>query len=334
MSMAKVGVGVIGAGSFGELHIEAYKSLAEVEVVAASDLNRTRLDEIARKYSIPHTYPDANDLCARPDIDLVSIATPEAAHVDPVLAAARGKKHILLEKPIATTLEDAAKIIDAAAKAHLHLMVGHILRFESHYATVKREVQDGNLGKIVSIHARRNRPKKLYSTYSRTHGILENSIHDIDVCRWYTQDRVKNVRAFTRNIQGGTTPDINWSFLEFAGGAVACIENHWLIPDRAGIMTNDAMQIIGSKAVADIHLLPSSLNLWREEGAESANVTYDAHFGGRVSGAIKEEIGYFVECVRKNEPPSVLTPQDAFEALRVALALIRSSEEQRDVALA
>jgi hypothetical protein len=49
------------------------------------------------------------------------------------------------------------------------------------------------------------------------HGTLENSIHDIDLCLWYTQDRVRNVRAFTRNIQGGATPDINWSFLEFEG---------------------------------------------------------------------------------------------------------------------
>ena len=331
--MAKLGVGIIGAGSFGELHIETYKSLADVEVVAASDVNPSRLQEIARKYSIPHTYRDAAELCARNDIELVTIATPEALHLQPVLAAAGARKHILLEKPIATTLADAARIIEAAAKAQVHLMVGHILRFENHYATVKREIQDGNLGRILSLHARRNRPKKLYSTYSRTHGILENSIHDIDVCLWYTGDRVTNARAFTRNIQGGATPDINWSFLEFEGGTVACIENHWLIPDRAGIMTDDAMQIIGSKAVADIHLLPSSLNVWREEGAESANVTYDAHFAGRVSGAIKEEIGYFVECVRKDESPSVLTPQDAFEALRVALALIRSSEEQRDVAL-
>jgi UDP-N-acetylglucosamine 3-dehydrogenase len=165
------------------------------------------------------------------------------------------------------------------------------------------------------------------------HGTLENSIHDIDLCLWYAQDRVRNVRAFTRNIQGGATPDINWSFLEFEGGAAACIENHWLIPDQAGIMTNHAMQIIGTKAVADIHFVPSSLNLWREQGAESVNVSYDAHFAGKVWGAIKEGVGYFVDCVKKGESPTVLTPQDAFEALRVALALIRSSQEQCDVKL-
>lgn len=331
--MAKIGVGVIGVGSFGELHIEAYKALSDVDVVAISDINTNRLGEISRKYSIPHAYTDAKELCAHSDIELVSVVTPESLHLAPVLTAVQAGKHILLEKPIATNLEDAAKIIEAVEKAHLHLMVGHILRFEANYGTVRREIEEGHLGKILSIHARRNRPKRLYSSYSRTHGILENSIHDIDLCLWYTKDRVRNVRAFTRNIQGGATPDINWSFLEFEGGAVACIENHWLIPDGAGITTDDAMQVIGSKSVADMHFVPSSLNLWREQGAESANVSYDAHFAGKVWGAIKEEVGYFVDCVRGGKSPTVLTPQDAFEALRVALALVRSSQEQSDVRL-
>jgi predicted dehydrogenase len=331
--MAKIGVGVIGVGSFGELHIQAYKALSDVEVVAISDVRESRLREISSKYGIPHTYRDAEELCGRADIEVVSVVTPEALHLQPVLAVAQEKKHILLEKPIATTLEEARKIIDVAAKAEVYLMVGHILRFETNYGSVRREIQEGNLGKIVSIHARRNRPKKLYPAYSRTHGILENSIHDIDLCLWYTQDRVRNVRAFTRNIQGGENPDINWSFLEFEGGAVACIENHWLIPSPAGIMTNDAMQVIGSKAVADIHLVPSSLNVWREQGAESVNVTYDATFAGRVWGAIKEEVGYFVDCVKRGEPPTFLTPQEALEALKVALALIQSSVERRDVKL-
>jgi UDP-N-acetylglucosamine 3-dehydrogenase len=331
--MTEIGVGVIGVGSFGELHIQAYKALSDVEVVAISDVRESRLREISSKYGIPHMYRDARELCARNDIEAVSVVTPETLHLEPVLAAVQAKKHVLLEKPIATTLDDARRIIDAAAKGGLHLMVGHILRFETNYGSIRREIQDGNLGRIISIHARRNRPKKLYPAYSRTHGILENSIHDIDLCLWYTQDRVRNVRAFTRNIQGGENPDINWSFLEFEGGALACIENHWLIPSEAGIMTNDAMQVIGSKAVADLHLVPSSLNVWREQGAESVNVTYDAIFAGRVWGAIKEEVGYFVDCVKRGKPPTILTPREAFEALKVALALVQSSQEQHDVKL-
>ena len=331
--MAKIGVGIIGVGSFGELHIQAYKALSDVEIVAICDVRESRLQEISSKYNIANTYTDARELSARRDIEIVSVVTPAAFHLEPVLAAAHERKHILLEKPIATTLEDADKIIQAAATAGVHLMVGHILRFENQYGTVGREIQQGNLGGIVSIHARRNRPRWVYRMILRGHPFLEDSIHDIDLCLWYTQDRVTNVRAFTRNIQGGEFPDVNWAFLEFSGGCVACIETQWLIPDQAGIMTNDAMQVIGSKAVADIHFVPSSLNLWKEQGPESVNVSYNAQFAGRIWGAIKEEVGYFVDCVKRGESPKVLTPQDAFEALRVALALIRSSQEQCDVKL-
>jgi predicted dehydrogenase len=131
----------------------------------------------------------------------------------------------------------------------------------------------------------------------------------------------------------GANPDVNWSFLEFSGGAVACLETHWLIPDQAGIFTNDAMQVIGSKAIADSHLVPSSLNLWTEHGAESVNVTYDARFANRIWGAIEQEVGYFVDCVRRGEAPTIITAQEALEALKVALALIRSSQQQCDFRL-
>src|SRR5262249_17088488 len=163
--MSKIKVGVIGVGSFGELHIQAYRALAEVEIVAISDVRENRLREMSSSYGIPQTYTDARELCSRSDIKIVSIATPESLHLEPVLAAAQAGKHILLEKPIATSLEDAAKIVAAAEDAHVHLMVGHILRFEANYGSLRREIEEGNLGKIVSIHARRNRPKKLYAAY-------------------------------------------------------------------------------------------------------------------------------------------------------------------------
>lgn len=332
--MDRVKVGVIGVGSFGELHIAVYQTLFGVEVVAISDIRENRLQEISTRYGISNCYPDYHELCADKEIDIVSVVTPEADHLDPVLAAAREGKHIFLEKPIATSLEDSQRIIEAAQQADIYLMIGHILRFESHYATVKREIDAGDLGEVVSIHARRNRPKKLYKLFGdRVHCILENSIHDIDLCLWYTQDAVVNVRAFTRNVQGRKNPDINWSFLEFEGGAVACIETHWIIPDRAGVMTNDSMQVIGTKGIANIHFVPSGLHFWKEGGCETANVSYDAWFNNQVRGAIKEETSYFVDCVRRGEPPTLATAEEALEALKVALALVRSSEEQRDVKL-
>lgn len=332
--MGKLRVGVIGVGAFGEVHVATYQSLPEVEVVAISDSRPERLEEVGEKYHITGRHHDYRELCARRDIEIISVVTQESAHLAPVLAAAQERKHVILEKPIATSVEDAERMIAAAANAGVFLMVGHILRFENKYATVKNWISEGRLGKVVSMHARRNRPKKLYRVYGdRIHGILVNSIHDIDICLWYAGAPVSRVRAFTRNIQGGKNPDVNWSFLEFSSGAVACIESHWLIPDGSLIVTNDALQVVGTQAVADLHLVPSELALWSEGGYEAVNVSYDAWFDGQVRGAMKEEIGYFVDCVRRGERPEIIRAEEALAALRVALALVRSSEEGREVTL-
>jgi len=333
-TMSKVRVGIIGVGAFGEVHVATYQSLPDVEIVAISDSRPERLEEIGVKYHITGRYLDYRELCARRDIEVISVVTQESAHLAPVLAAVKERKHVILEKPIATSTEDAEQMIAAASSAGVFLMVGHILRFENKYATVKNWISEGRLGKVVSMHARRNRPKKLYKVYGdRIHGILVNSIHDIDVCLWYAGAPVAKVRAFTRNIQGGGNPDVNWSFIEFSNGAVACIESHWLIPDESLIVTNDALQVFGTQAVADLHLVPSELTLWSEGGYEPVNVSYDAWFNGRVRGAMKEEIGYFVDCVRSGKPPEIIRAEEALAALRVALALVRSSEEGREVSL-
>lgn len=330
--MAKLRAGVIGVGAFGEIHVAAYRSLFDVDVVAISDSRPSRLREVSAKYGIRHCYTDFEELCARKDIDVVSIATPEGNHLAPISAAAGRGKHVLLEKPIATSLDHAERIVAAADRAGVTLMVGHILRFENTYGTVKRELEEGKLGRIVSLHARRNRPKRaLDRMLNRVHPIVSNGIHDIDLCLWYTQDRVIRVRAVTRKVWKEKYPRVNWSLLEFNGGAVACLETHWMIPDEAGIMANDAMQVIGTRGIADVHFAP--LYLWKESGAEIPNVSYDAWFRNRVWGAIREEVSYFVDCIRAGAQPGAIKPREAVEALKVALALVRSEKEQRAVKL-
>ena len=324
--------GVIGVGSFGELHIAAYQTLPDVELVAISDNREERLREVAARYGIGESYTDPTELCARSDVNLVSIVTPESEHLAPVLAAAKHGKHIFLEKPIATSLEDGQCIISAAEKAGVYLMVGHICRFDSRYASMKHIVDEGRLGDLVSIHARRNRPKRLYAVYGkRVPGLLVNAIHDIDLCLWYTRQNVVRVRAFTRNIQKGQNPDINWGFLEFENGAVACIQTHWLMPDQSGVVTDDGMQLIGTKGTANIDLTTSGLQLWTEAGSEMPNVSYDAWFHDEVHGPIKEELSYFVRCVRGKKSPTIITPLEALAALRVALALVQSAQEDREI---
>jgi predicted dehydrogenase len=330
--MDPVRVGVIGVGAFGTSHVVAYKSLPYVSLAAVCDVNAARAQEFAARYQIPHWYSQYDELL-NDELDAVSVTTPEDAHLAPVLAALSADKHVLVEKPIATRLEEARQMLMAARASRRFLMPGHILRFETRYAMVKERLAAGELGRLVGMSARRNRAKSLAETYLRTHGILEASIHDLDILLWYAGDTVKRVHAVQRHVFDHANPDATWALLEFKGGAVATIENLWLNPDQAGIGQNDALQVTGTRGIAHIDFVNSGLSLWRDEGYIAPDVSYEPRVRGEMFGALKEELAYFTRCVLENRAPEVVTAEDGVQALEVALAIIESAAEGRDVVL-
>jgi predicted dehydrogenase len=331
--MNRVRIGVIGVGAFGESHVVGYSSLPYVELAAVCDANEARARQVAARYGIPTWYVDFDDMLRASSLDAVSVCTPEELHRAPVLACIAAGKHVLVEKPLATQLHDAQAMIDAARNAGTLLMPGHILRFETRYALVQDQIASGGLGAIVSITARRNRPKELAKTYLRTHGILQASIHDIDLMLWYTRDRVKRVRAVARNTANYANPDATWALLEFERGAVAYVENLWLNPDKGGIGTNDALQVTGTRGIANIDFVNAGLSVWRETGYVAPDISHEPRVRGEIFGALKEELAYFARCVLEKRLPDVVSLDDARHGLQVALAIIESAESERDVLL-
>lgn len=334
--MEAVRVAVIGAGAFGESHIVGYKSLPYVTLDAVCDANAARAQEIAARYRIPRWYADFNEMLDAGSgtalaLDAVSVCTPEEAHLAPALAVIRAGKHLLVEKPIATTLDDARQIVEAARAADVFLMPGHILRFETRHALVHDRIAAGELGEIVSIAARRNRPKWLAKTYLRAQGVLGASIHDLDLLLWYTGDRVTRVRAVQRNTGSYPNPDATWALLEFRKGAVAYVENLWLNPDAGGIVTDDAMQVTGTRGIAHIDFVNAGLSLWYETGYLAPDISHEPRVRGELFGALKEELAYFTRGVLEHRVPEVVSLDDALHALEVALAIIESAESEKDV---
>src|SRR5437763_11537243 len=154
----KVRHGVIGLGWFGEKHCEALAGLPNVELVAVCTRRQARLNEVAQRFGVRHTYTDFRDLLANPEVDAVSIVTMWDQHTAPALAALQAGKHVFLEKPMASTVADCTAIVTAARSAQGSLMIGHICRFNSRYAVAKTAIEEGRVGKIVSMYARRNLP--------------------------------------------------------------------------------------------------------------------------------------------------------------------------------
>jgi UDP-N-acetylglucosamine 3-dehydrogenase len=331
--MDKVRIGLIGSGLFGESHLQAFRAVRIAEVAAVYDLDRERAEQMAREFGIPIVCNSLDEICALVELDAIDVVTPEDKHFDPVTCALGNGKHVFVEKPLALDLEECKSMIAAAASARRILMVGHVLRFETKYAMLKDEIAAGRLGKIVSMHARRNRPKTLLPRYGRTHPALENCIHDIDLMLWYTQSAVSRVRGYGRAATGGRHHDTFWGIVEFENSAIGVVETIWLIPNSAGIMLDDALQVIGDGGVANIRLMPASFDLWRDAGPETPDVSYDPRVAASARGALREELTYFCDCVLDNRAPHVITAPEAMAAVEVALALVESAHSDRAIEL-
>ena len=331
--MESVSIGMIGCGLFGESHLQAYRAVPMANIRAVYDMDRRRAEQAAQAFSISRVCETLDELISMPDLTAIDVVTPEETHLEPVLAAFRAGKHVFVEKPLATDLAQCDQMIEAAEATARILMVGQIVRFEMKAAILKDEAAAGRLGKIVSMHARRNRLKSLLERYGRTHPAIENSIHDIDLMLWYTGDRVKRVRGYDRRATGRTHADTFWGVLEFAGGAIGVIETIWLLPQQAGILLDDAFQLIGDSGIGNISFFPGGLSFWRNGGFEIPDISYDPRVRGAALGALRDELAYFCDCVRTNRQPSLITPREAKNAVRVALALIESARLERDIDL-
>ena len=331
--MNPVRVGVIGAGKWGMEHLETFHGLPNAELVAVADSSPERAKQAADMFGIPRWFTRHEDLCALAEVEAVSIVTPESEHLAPVLDAARAGKQMLVEKPMAANVADARAMVDAASRTGVFLMPGHICRFENRYAVVHEKLRSGELGKVVSIQARRNRTKGNRRLYERAHPVFAAGIHDVDLLLWYATSRVQRVRGYHRNVAGNATPDVFWGMLEFENGVIGNLECTWLTPDAVGIPNDDMLQVITDRGVARVDFVNCGIALWKESGFDLPDVCFAPRVRGRVEGALAAELSYFLECVATRQVPRAVTAADGLESIRVAEALVESAERGEDVVL-
>jgi UDP-N-acetylglucosamine 3-dehydrogenase len=328
--MAKVRAGLIGAGAFGRMHLQALKSISDVEIVAICDTNRANAEQAASDFGVKRTYEDYHEMFSRSKLDFVEVCTPEPLHREPVVAAAEHGIDVLVEKPIATTVEDARAMIVAAKKNHISMMVGHILRWDPRYASVKEMIDAGKLGRIGAVYARRTTFRRLASTYLTRVGVFPVlGIHDIDLLLWYTKDRVEECHAYAAPLLGLPYPDTVVCALAFRGGTKAALVFSFAAPDNEYSDIGNRMEIIADKCFTVIDTTQQSLQVTDGNGFHTPDTTFMSTIGGSLLGSLRNEVSYFVDCVKNRTKVTMATPEEATEALRVALACQKSALEGR-----
>jgi predicted dehydrogenase len=338
--MDRVGFGVIGAGLFGENHALVYSRLPGVELVAVCDQNEERAREVAERYGARAHYTDYAQILADPDIQAVSIATPDFAHTEIALAAAEAGKHILCEKPLATTVAEAQAVVEAARRAGVKLMVDFHNRANPPFVAAHENVQNGSIGIPAYGYVRLSNttfvPLEMLSWANRSSALYFLGSHAVDIMRFILNDTVVRVQAVSRSgilrKLGVDAPDFHVAIAEFARGAVVTFEHAWILPPSQPMVYDFKLELLGSEGAVYID--------------SSHHGAFALHAGGRLSygdvlgttptsdlrvgGFVLEAIARFVDAVLYDRPV-LATGEDGVEATRIVDAIKRSAETGQPV---
>lgn len=332
--MRKVKHAVLGLGWFGEKHCEALRAIPNVEISALCTRNPERLAEVAQRFGVGKMYTDYHEMLADPEIESVSITTMWDQHADPAVAALEAGKHVFLEKPMASTVEDCDRIVAAAKAASGHFMVGHICRFNPRYAAAKEAVAAGKIGRIVSMYARRNLPAWVgASVLDKIGPIIGDGVHDTDLMFWISESRAVSAYAQTVQWREHANPDLGQVMYRLENGASCILEAVWCLPDTTPFQIDERLEIVGTEGSISIHDTHPNLMIVDKEGARCPDTTYWPTQHGQLRGALRDELAYFIQGVIDETPPSVITPEESREAVRACLAAEESARTGQVVSI-
>ncbi len=303
-------VGVIGAGAMGKNHIRIYSEMRDVDLVGIADIDRELIDGLAQQYNTK-AFTDYNELLAE-GLDAVSIVVPTKMHRKVAVDAIGSGAHVLVEKPIADSIESAEAIIEAAEKHNRSIMVGHIERFNPAVIRLKDIIEQGLLGKIVSISTSRVGP---YNPRIRDVGvILDIGVHDIDVISFLYGRHVNQVYAVA-GADIHSFEDHATIHMRFDHELSGLVEVNWLTPHKVRKLT-----AVGVDGVAYLDYMDQTVELHDNGWVRKAKIEQKE--------PLKNELDYFVDCITNGKEPKPCG-NDGKHALKVSLAAISSYSEAK-----
>ena len=326
--------GVIGLGWFGEVHADNLAEMPDIDLAGLCTRRPERLSEIADRLGIERRYTDYRELLDDDTIDAVSITTHVYDHRDIAVDALKSGKHVLLEKPMAGTVADCDAIIAAAEEAAGLFMVGHICRFDPRVTLAKEAIQAGRLGKIVSMHARRNLSKAIgRMVLDDISALMGDGIHDADLMLWFSGARVTSVYAQEVHPGDNKYPDAGWSIARLDTGAVAVVESVWHLPESTPYAIDARMEIIGTEGALYINCGEAGLAIHDAQGVKMPDTMYWPRPLGSYTGILQDELRYFANCIRAGEAPSRITPAESRAAVAWMAAATESASSGNVVTL-
>jgi UDP-N-acetylglucosamine 3-dehydrogenase len=319
---------VVGVGSMGRNHVRVYREIEGVELIAVSDQHADTAARVGSVFNTPH-FSDYMRMIDECKPDLVTLAVPTDKHFKVGMDLIERGINVLIEKPIASTLDEAEELVDAARRKGVVLAVGHIERFNPAISELRRRLREGMAGRIYNIHAQRLSP---YPTRIRDAGVvIDLASHDIDLMRYLIDTPVIRLYGETLKSINSDREDMFNGVMRFQNGVVGVLDVNWITPKKVRMLT-----ITGARGMFSCDLLSQELFFYENETAPSQWDALSVLRGvneGNILGIriqrqepLAAELSDFVAAVRDGREATV-SGREGLETLRVALDFVRSGQE-------
>ncbi|MCL4879040.1 MAG: Gfo/Idh/MocA family oxidoreductase [Anaerolineae bacterium] len=328
--MAKLNIAVIGAGYWGPNLIRNVAQIPSAQLHTLCDRDQRRLAQIAQQYAPLHQTSEPSEVFSRPDIDGVIIATPAHTHFEITQQALEAGKHVLVEKPLALTSNDARELIALAESQHCILMVGHVFEYNPSVHKLRDLVKSGELGQIYYIYSTRVNLGKIRDDLNAFWNL---AAHDVSIINMLLDEMPRRVAAHGFSYLQPALEDVVFAVLEYESGVAAHIHTSWLDPNKVRQMT-----VVGEKKMVvydDVSDNPITIYdkgaAWVED-ASSFGIHRLQTFTGDIYiprlptvEPLRMEVEHFLDCIRTGETPL----SDGYDGLRVVQVLEAVSESLR-----
>jgi predicted dehydrogenase len=339
---------VLGTGFIAQIHLESYhRFVPEAEVVAVYTREASRAEAFARQHGVPRFFTDLEQAIAQSGCDVVDVCLPNFLHHPAVLAAARAGKHVIIEKPLALTLEEADEMIAVCRAAGRKLMYAEELCFAPKYERVRKLAKEHAFGRIYMLKQaeKHSGPHSdwFYDVCLSGGGVLmDMGCHGLAWFRWMLggRPRALSVQAHMQTglaHDGRTLGEENSVVLvEFEGGTIGIAENSWAKPGGM----EDWAEVYGTGGVCYADLFQGNAALTYSE----AGYGYAMEKAGSTKGwtftifeeafnqGYPQELKHFITCVREEKEPAVIG-EDGRAVLELIYAAYESAGTGRKVAL-
>lgn len=350
----KIKVAIIGVGSIAETHIGAYLKNPNVELYAFCDINEKRLKEMGEKYGVERLYTDKDEMLKDESIDAVSVCTWNSEHAPCTIAALNAGKHVLCEKPMATSVEDAIAMKEAAEKNGRLLMIGFVRRFGNDMQILNDFKEADFFGDIYyskATYIRRNgSPGGWFGDIARSAGgpLIDLGVHVIDFVRYFLGnpkpvsvygaafqkllDR-KNIKSGKEYVSAGASEsdifdveDLASALIRFDNGSVLSVEAAFSLNTK-----NDRgdIELFGTKAGAK---LSPELELYSEANGYMTNTNLCAETALSFDGLFENEINHYIDCIMNNTK-CISPAQDGIDIMKILMAIYESAKTGHELVL-